>query len=75
MNRRNSLQVVGSTIFLMASTFLGIGCIPDLLIQYPRYSVSSAQKVDFSALTRNPLSDNRMGYSLKIVRNDLIYHL
>jgi hypothetical protein len=41
----------------MASTFFGIGFIPDLLIHYPRHSILSAQKVDFSAFTRKPLSD------------------
>jgi hypothetical protein len=50
MKRLNSLRVVARAILLMASTFLGIGCIPDRLTQYPRYSISSAQKVDFSAL-------------------------
>jgi hypothetical protein len=58
--RINSLRVVGRTIFLMASTFLGIGFIPDLLIQYPRYMTSSAQKVYFSAFTHNPLSFNNL---------------
>jgi hypothetical protein len=48
--RSSSLRVVGRTIFLLASTFLGIYCIPDLLIQYPRYMISSAQKVDFQRL-------------------------
>jgi hypothetical protein len=60
MNRRNSLRVVGRTICLMASIFLGIDCIPELLIKYCRYSNSSAQKVDFPAFTRNPLSDNNL---------------
>jgi hypothetical protein len=57
MKRVNYLRVVGRTIFVMASTFLGIGCIPDLLIQYPRYSILLAQKVDLSACTRKMLSD------------------
>jgi hypothetical protein len=50
MKRLNSLLVVARAIFLMASTFLGAGCIPDRLTQYARYSISSAQKVDFPAL-------------------------
>jgi hypothetical protein len=57
MKRLNYLRVVGRTIFLMASTFLGIGCIPDRLIHYPRYSISVAPKVGFSAFTRKTLSD------------------
>jgi hypothetical protein len=56
--RLSSLRVVGRTIFLMASTFSGIGCILDRMIQYLRYSISLAQNVDFTAFTRKTLSDN-----------------
>ena len=43
-------------MFCNASTFLGRGLIPCLVIQYPKYSISNSAKCNFFAFTLSPAS-------------------
>ena len=47
---------LGGAMFCNASTFLGRGWIPCLVIQYPKYSILNLAKCDFFALTLSPIS-------------------
>ncbi len=51
---------LGRWIASIACTLLLWGLIPFLLRTYPRYSISSAQNVDLSALTFKPASRSRL---------------
>ena len=54
MNWHSSHFIFGEVMFLIASIFLDMGCIPSWLIHYPRYSKSSHSTNDFLALTFSP---------------------
>ena len=44
----------GGAIFYNASTFLGRGLIPCLVIQYPKYSILNSAKCNFFAFSLVP---------------------
>ena len=54
MKLLNCFLVVGTAMFLIASTLLGRGMMPSLVILKPKYSSSSFAKKDFSAFTLKP---------------------
>ena len=56
MKRRTSLGLVGALILSMAAILLGIGLIPFLVSQNPKYSISVEKNLLFSAFTFSPAS-------------------
>jgi hypothetical protein len=72
----SSLTPVGSVIMSMACNLLLWGLMLSLVSMYPRYSISSAKNVDFSAVTFRPASqscccahgNNLYGYGGRVLK-------
>ena len=62
----NPLTFLGGSNSIIASILFGSGLIPFLVTQYPKYSISFVQKVDFLALTFSPafMSRSKMIFNL-----------
>ncbi len=64
----NCLTFVGGWITSISCTLLLWGLMPSLVSMYPRYSISSAQNVLFSALTFKPPLWRRLSTSSSFLR-------